>query len=231
MRALQLRPLAGDGRPASMTQVPFYRDKMKAMGITPEDIHDTGGPAHTCLSPPSRTCATPTPTACLPRDRTDIVRIHASSGHDRQAHRRRLHPQGLWTSGAELHGPAPCPCAGVDQSRHRAGGLRLRPVHRRPGRALTARAQSARCVIPSLRRQHPAPAHAHAGLRLDATCSARPPMRIYLADDHGARGHGPGAGIRLKGRRLWRRGLDARTCAAELERRLGINALDIYGLT
>ncbi len=89
-------------------------------------------------SRPSRTCATTTRSACSPCRASRSCASMPRQRHHRQADRGRLHAERhrhLGRSGGALD-----PRRRRARRRHRPCGLRLRPVHRRPRRALRRRA-------------------------------------------------------------------------------------------
>ncbi len=98
-------------------------------------------------SPPSRTCATTTPTACSPCRANKVVRVHASSGTTGKPTVVGYTQKDIDTW-ADADGPLDLRL-GRPAGRHRPCRLRLRPVHRRPGRPLWCRgawaAPSSRC--------------------------------------------------------------------------------------
>ena len=158
--------------------------------------------------------------------REQVVRIHASSGttgkptvvgYTREGHRHLGRPGGALD-----------PRVGRARRRHRARGVRLRPVHRRPRRALRCRAA----------RLHRDP---HVGRPDREAGSADPglPARHHHGD---ALVHARARSTRWKGRASTRCAARSKSassapspgpprCARRSSSALGIDAVDIYGLS
>ena len=79
LRALQLKRLKSTLRHAYANS-PVYKAKFDAAGVHPGDLQDACRTWRSFLSPPRRTCATATPSACSPCRASGCARIHASSG-------------------------------------------------------------------------------------------------------------------------------------------------------
>ena len=90
LRALQLERLQWTLRHA-YDNVPHYRQRVRRGRRAPRRLPRAGRPGAASRSPPRPTCATTTRSACSPCRASRCARIHASSRHDRPAHRRRLH--------------------------------------------------------------------------------------------------------------------------------------------
>ena len=166
LRALQLDRLRWTLRHA-YANVPFYRKKFDAAGVSPEDCrsledlaglpgHDQGRPAGEL---PDRHVRGPRDRAAAdPR----LERDH------RPAHGGGLHPAGPgYLVGPD--GPVD-PGGGRAARRHGARGLRLRPVHRRAGRPLRRRA---------------AGLHGHSGFGRHDRTAGEADRRPAAAGDHG----------------------------------------------
>ena len=106
-------------------------------GVHPADLQVAGRPGEVPVHHQGATCATTIPSACS-RCRASRWCASTPRRHHRQADGGGLH--------AARHRHLGRPGGALDprrrrpRRRHRARGLRLRPVHRRPGRALRRRA-------------------------------------------------------------------------------------------
>ncbi len=147
--------------------------------------------------------------------------------HHRQADRGRLHAARTWTSGPSVMVRTFAAC-GLHRGRHRAERLRLRPVHRRAGRALRRRG-AGRDRHPHLRRQHRPADHGDEGFRrhghLLHAQLLPPPDRARRARWASTCRNLPlRAGV--FGAEPWTDGM-----RQHIEAEAGIKAYDIYGLS
>lgn len=144
-------------------KVPYYRAKMEEKGVTPEDIHGRDDLYKLpFLSKADLRDAYPFGLLAEPLEK--CVRIHSTSGHDRQARRRLLHQGGYRPLERLLRKSAGG--RGRRTGRRLPGRLRLRPVHRRlrpQRRQPEARLPDA----PHVLRQYRPAAAVHGGSRLD----------------------------------------------------------------
>ena len=136
LQALQLQRLQWTLQHA-YENVPHYRQAFDAQGVHPSDCQLAGRPGEVPVHHQGR------PARELPvRHVRRAARAGGAHprllGHHRQAHGGGLHAgrhRPLGRPGGALH-----PRQRRARRRHRARRLRLRPVHRRPGRALRRRA-------------------------------------------------------------------------------------------
>ena len=127
-------------------RVPFYRRKMDEAGVKPQDIQDI---SDICRLPftTKDEMREVYPYGLLAVSLQEIVEIHTSSGTTGTP------VVDAYTAGdievwAEVMART-LAAGGTGPARHRAERLRLRPVHRRPGRALRRAARSAPRSSPS----------------------------------------------------------------------------------
>ena len=132
--------------------------------------------------------------------------------HHRQTYGRRLHqPRPRHLVGS--HGPHPDGGRGQQAVVH-PGRLRLRPVHRRSGRALR-RGSGRRLGHPRFQRQHAATDHVNEGFRHHAACLHPFLCVVYRRNDEG---DGPvAAGPHAQSRRIRRRTLVGANAAGDRE--------------
>ena len=146
---------------AAYASVPHYRTAFDAVGLHPRDVRSLDDLARVPFTT-KEDLRQQYPFGMFAVPREEVVRVHASSGHDRPAHRRGVHagrsrrvvgghgevdPRGRWPSW-----------------RHRPRGLRVRAVHRRSGSALRRRAARLHRGA-GLGRDDRAPGPAHPRLR------------------------------------------------------------------
>ncbi len=160
----------------------------------------------------------------VPRDR--LVRVHASSGTTGNPT-----TVGYTAGDIDALGRPHRPHAGRRRHaarRHAAERLRLRPVHRRPRPALRLRAPR-RHGPADLRRQHRAPAQAHARLRRHGAVRARRRTPSTWPKRRATAACGPTtcpSAVGFHGAEPW-----TNEMRRQIEDGLGIDALDIYGLS
>ena len=210
---------------AGLRKVEPYRRKMEAAGIKPEDIR-TLADLQKLPFTNKDDLRDNYPFGLFTVPLEEVVRIHASSGTTGKPTVVGYTKKDIETW-AEAHGPGPDLRRGP-QGRYGPQCLRLRPVHRRPGRPLRRRAPRGHGHS-GVRRQHQAADHHHAGFRLDRAavhpllcpqsrrCHGRDGGRSRPACRCGSASSGPSPG--------------ARTCARRSSSKLNIKAVDIYGLS
>ena len=224
LRALQLQRLQWSVRHAYENSAP-YRAKCERAGVHPADLRRHADLAHFPFTVKEDLRAS-YPFGMLAVPRAQLVRIHASSGTTGRStvvgYTRRDHRD---LGGARR---ALDPCRRRPPRRPGAHRLWLRAVHRRARGAL--RGGTARL-------------HGGADVgRPDAEAGAahlRPEARphhghalLHAGDRRGVPAPGARSGAQLAARRDVRCGaLDARRCARRSKLGMGLDALDIYGLS
>ena len=193
-------------------KVPFYKALLQRGRGSAGGHHDRGGRCETPLhlqAGPARLL----PLRALRRapqgDRADPRLFW----HHRQAHHSGLHQRRHRHVG-RVHGPHLCRSR-CHRRRHHPERLRLRPLHRRPGRPLRG-GTPRRLGHPHLGRQHAEAADAHAGLRHDGAVLHAQLRPLYLR-----RGRGDGRRPPQPARCAWAssaRSPGRRTCGARSKR-------------
>ena len=156
----------------------------------------------------------------------DIVRVHSSSGTTGQI-TVVGYTQGDIDRWADLMART-FASARASPRRRRPGHLRLRPVHRRPGRALRLRA-ARRAHRPGLRRQHHAVRCRSSRTSASRCWRARPATRCLIAEtalEMGIDVRDLPLRVGVFGAEPW-----SENMRRQIEHAMGITAIDIYGLS
>ena len=224
LQALQLERLKWSLQHA-YDNVPHYRAAFDAAGVHPDDLKTLADLAKFPFTD-KKTLRDNYPFGLFAVPREQVVRIHASSGTTGKADRGRLHPERHRHLGRR--GGALDPRRRRPRRRHGAHRLRLRPVHRRPGRALRRRAPGLHRDPDVGRADRKAGA---ADLRLQAVESSWSRRRTCSTSSRNSRARAwtrPTSSLKVGifGAEPW---TDA--MRAEIEARAGIDAVDIYGLS
>ena len=162
MRELQLARLRAIAARA-FERVALFRQRMEERGLDPDCLRDLSDLARLPFTTKSDLRDT-YPFGLFASPMAEVVRLHASSGTTGKPIVVAYTRQDLevWTS-VMVRALAAC---GLHARRHRAERLRLRPVHRRPGRALRRRG-AGRHRDPHFGRQYRPPDHGDEGFRRD----------------------------------------------------------------
>jgi phenylacetate-CoA ligase len=205
--------------------VPFYRRRLDEAGYKPGDLQTLADMEHLPFTT-KQDLRDNYPFGMFAVPMEQVVRLHASSGTTGKPTPVGYTARDLETW-AELMARV-LAAGGVHRRRHRARGLRLWPLHRRPGLPLR-RGAAGRRGHPGFRRPDPAPDHAHPGLRPQCHL-LHPSFALYLAEV------GREMGVDFKETKLrvgvfgaepWSEAMRARRSKSPAH----LDALDIYGLS
>ena len=186
----QLRELQGLKLQATAKKVyenvPFYKKAFDEKGVRPEDIKTVDDVKLLPFTLKSD-LRDNYPFGLFAVPQSEICRVHASSGTTGKPTVVGYTARDI----SKLGGPdgAHVYVRGRNEGFRDPGGLRLRPVHRRTGRALR-RGTPGRDDGAHLRRQYQASDHADAGFRHDHPC-VHPVVRAVSRGDAGGDGRGP----------------------------------------
>ena len=192
------------------TNVAFYRERMQKQGVKPEDIRTL---ADLKLLPfmDKRDLRDNYPDGTFAAPRSEIVRIHASSGTTGK-------PIVAGYTQGDIEMWAECVarclgCAGVTKNDTVQVCLRLRPVHRRPGAALRRGERIGATVVPTSAGNTERQLMLMQDLGCDAVAAAPPSYALDDGRGHGAPEDGPFQDFKLRvglfGAEPWTEGMRA----------------------
>ncbi len=223
MRDLQLQRLKAIVQRA-YDRVALFRQRMEERDLTPQDVRTLEDIVELPFTVKTDLRDT-YPFGLFASPMKDIVRLHASSGTTGKPIVVAYTQEDIevWTQrhDAQLRGLR------IARGRRHPERLRLRPVHRRAGRALR-RGGAGRDGHSHFRRQHQRQLMVMKDFGVTAICCT-PSYFLHLIEQ------APELGVNIKElplarRRLWRRTVD-RIHAPRIEADSGIKAYDIYGLS